>query len=124
MKDTIITEVAETEKVEIVAPKQQEYKFVGFIHLKKGMKLWQYDKATDIMIETPTKFTAIADMNGEAVKNKTAQHNPELRYFQACNKCNTVRKLFKDMLQFLPAGTLPPTSLGDGKNPNWYLNLR
>lgn len=81
---------------EIVAPVKQEYKKIGTIILKTGMKLYTFT-FDNLMIEEVKinrKESAI-DIHGKQVKNAQAIYNPKALYIQALNMKNAQRKVLK-----------------------------
>lgn len=72
---------------------KQEYKFIGSIQIRRGMKLFCYDSGKDQMKEVKISKQAAADLSGSIIENKQAQHDPKLIYFQSINERNARRKL-------------------------------
>lgn len=74
---------------------KQEYKFVGSISMRPGMTLYCYDSNKDEMKVVNISKQAAADLTGNVIENKQAQHNPKFIYFQSLNERNARKKLAK-----------------------------
>lgn len=72
---------------------RQEYKFLGTVIIRKGLKMFEYNSEKDTMKEVRTTEQAIGDLYGNTIKNKKALANSKYLYFQALNERNARRKL-------------------------------
>ena len=99
----IITDLPIKSQTEIhgEAKQKQEFKFLGTIRLKPGLKLYSLNTKTIELKEVEVKKTKDVNFNGEEVKNDHALYNPDCIYFQALNQTNAERKASKVIMQFL-----------------------
>lgn len=82
--------------IHITAEQERQYKLVGHIILKAGLRLYEYNYKTGVLKETAIKREDSAvDIYGNTVKNGQATHNPDSIYFQALNAKNAEKKLKK-----------------------------
>ena len=92
-------QITPTPQTEIHAPvkKKQEYKRVGKIMLKKGLKLYQYNFVKEeLKLVEVDKFIKL-DTTGKVVKQNKAQYDDNCIYVQALNDKNAARKIIKLM---------------------------
>ncbi|MFK5855239.1 MAG: hypothetical protein QM503_03845 [Bacteroidota bacterium] len=90
---------AKSAETEVHAPvkQKQEYKRVGSIMLKKGLKLYQYNFVKEeLKLVEINKFIKL-DTTGKVVKQNKAQHDDNCIYVQALNDKNAARKIIKLM---------------------------
>lgn len=86
----IIIEPPVTAKTEIQAEanQRQEYKYMGTISLKPGMKLFKFSPQDAELTEVEIKKT-------KDVKNDQVLYDPRCIYFPALNRTNAERKATK-----------------------------
>ena len=77
------------------ANKRQEYKLVGQIKLKPGMKLFQLNTETMEIIEVEIISKVHIGTDFQPIKEHRAHYNPKCIYVPAINKKNAERKILK-----------------------------
>jgi len=92
MNDPIILK---TPKIEISQEikKKKEYKLIGRITLKKGMKLFSYFPEERDIEEVKIQKKGEIGIGGKVLNNAKAEHKSGTLYIQALNKPNALRKL-------------------------------
>jgi hypothetical protein len=94
----LIPHVKLTDKTEISVKKQQQSEFtmLGSIVLKPGLKLWQFNYSTMEIKLAEIKDDKTVDFEtAKRVKNKNVIVDTKVRYFQALNAKNAVKKVNK-----------------------------
>lgn len=84
------------EKINIEIKKQQEYKFIGFLLIKKGLTLYEFNPETNELKEIIIVKEAIINYDGEVEQNKRIEYNPNFIYVQALNKKTAMKKIIKN----------------------------
>jgi hypothetical protein len=88
--------VLKQDSTEQVAPQKMEYKKIGSMILKTGMKLWAYNPSAGTVEEVHIdRKSAACDFNGNAIKNGKVLYDPMCIYIQALNRKNAERKARK-----------------------------
>lgn len=90
----------ERNQIESVLNDKQEYKFVGSINKKSGLKLFSFNPENgDIKEVILIQKASLTLDGGIKIENKT-DFDPKLRYIQALNKKNAMRKFSKGLNEF------------------------
>lgn len=76
---------------------KQEYKFLGSIRLKRGMKLYKLDLKTMEYSEVKIKEKVAINMEGKPVTTKEATYHNNCIYFQALNMKNAKKHAMKEL---------------------------
>lgn len=82
-------------QTETLATQKQEFKKIGSIRLKPGMKLYKFNPTTLILSEVITQNIAAISLSGETILELKAFHDPNVVYFTAINPKNAIKKAQK-----------------------------
>lgn len=91
----IAINLEEKNKIELVKPNQQEYKYIGSFRIIPGLKLWEYNLQTEELKLAELNKTSIAKLDGSALENKKCERHNNCIYFQALNFTNAEKKAAK-----------------------------
>ena len=75
------------------AEQRREYKHIGQIRLRPGMKLFQFDTQTMELSETKVISQVNITLKNGPVRLRRANFDPKCIYIPALNKKNAMRKL-------------------------------
>lgn len=79
----------------IHAEARHEYKHIGKIRMKKGMKLWAYNIETDELEEVVVTKQVNVTTDGKPLTEQRATHKPNTVYIQSLNQKNARKKAEK-----------------------------
>ncbi len=86
-------------QIEKQVEQQQEYKMIGSMRLRRGMRLYSFYPSTGELKETNITHRVSIDMKGEPLKESTVTFDPKAYYIQALNWKNAKKKSDKIMFQ-------------------------
>jgi hypothetical protein len=88
-------------EIHIKKKQKQEFKMVGSILMKPGLKLWEFDfekmEIKEADIKNSVSISYIDELPNE---EKKVYHNAKAYYFQALNLKNAVKKANKLVLEY------------------------
>jgi len=74
---------------------KQEYKLIGSLLLKRGLKLWSYNQTTGELKPAEIVRKVMIGYNGKEKKSNKVQFSPDCLYLQALNRKNAIKKINK-----------------------------
>jgi hypothetical protein len=101
LDNPLLTVTPNPNETEVQVKQQQEYKLIGKIRLRKGMKLYSFIPSSGELKEVETLNKASISLKGEPILERRASFDPKAYYIQAINFKNAQRKADKIIYQLL-----------------------